>query len=145
MTETTLTIDLHNLQQGRIAVKEQLLPFLGQWLGAGKKLVLTVKLRTRTSKQNRRYWGGGVLAQIAKQATVNGRMFDAEVWHEQFKRMFIGVIELPSGEVVGMSSAKLSTAEFCEFCDKVEAYAGTDLGVVFEDLIPHEHYLRLAA
>lgn len=55
---------------------------------------------------------------------------------EQFKRMFIGVIELPNGEVIGMSSATLTTVEFSEFCTKVEAYAATELGVTFYDLVP---------
>lgn len=99
--------------------------------------MLTVSLRKRTKAQNRRYWGNGVLKQIADQATVNGRLYSAETWHEQFKRQFIGVIELPSGEVIGKSSADLTTAEFCEFCDQVEAYAATHLGVTFYDLEAH--------
>jgi hypothetical protein len=103
-------------------------------LQAEKKLTLTCKLRKRTSKQNKRYWGKGVLAQIAAQATVNGRLFSAETWHEMFKRQFIGVIELPNGSVIGKSSADLTTGEFSEFCQEVEAYAATDLNVIFYDL-----------
>jgi hypothetical protein len=53
--------------------------------------------------------------QIAAQAAPSGRLPSAEVRHEQFKRQFIGVIELPNGQVIGESSAKLSTAEFSEF------------------------------
>lgn len=134
MSESTLTLELHNRQQAWFVIKEQLYPFMAHWLQAGKKLVLVVKLRTRTKPQNRRYWGRGVLAQIAEQAVVNGRLYSAESWHEQFKRQFIGVEELPSGEVIGKSSTGLTTAEFCEFSDKVEAFACTDLGVCFVDL-----------
>ena len=134
MSESTLTLELHNRQQAWFVIKEQLYPFMAHWLQAGKKLVLVVKLRTRTKPQNRRYWGRGVLAQIAEQAVVNGRLYSAESWHEQFKRQFIGVEELPSGEVIGKSSTGLTTAEFCEFSDKVEAFAATDLGVCFVDL-----------
>jgi hypothetical protein len=54
-----------------------------------------------------------------------------------FKRKFIGFDELPNGEVIGKSSTKLTTAEFCAFCDQVEAYAATELGVVFYDLEQH--------
>lgn len=50
------------------------------------------------------------------------------------KRLFIGVVELPDGSVVGKSSADLTTAEFSEFCIRVEAYAASDLGVTFYDL-----------
>jgi len=138
MSESSLTLELHNRAQAYAVIKDRLYPFLTRWLQDGKRLVLTCKLRTRTAPQNRRYWGGGVLAQIAAQAVVNGRLFSAETWHEQFKRQFIGVIELPNGQVIGESSTKLTTAEFSEFCQKVEAYACTDLGVIFYDLPPPE-------
>ena len=133
----SLTLELHNRQQAWAVIKAQLFPFLKQWLSDGRQLVLTCKLRTRTTKQNKRYWSRGVLAQIAEQAVVGGRQFSAEIWHEQFKRQFIGVEELPNGSVIGKSSTKLTTTEFCDFCDAVEAYACTELGVTFYDLEPH--------
>lgn len=133
----SLHLELHNRAQAWTVIKGQLYPFLAQVLQGGKRWVLTVSLRKRTKAQNRRYWGNGVLKQIADQAAVNGRLYSAETWHEQFKRQFIGVIELPSGEVIGKSSADLTTAEFCEFCDQVEAYAATELGVTFYDLQGH--------
>lgn len=134
MSESNLEIELYNLQQSRIVIDTRLNEFITKWLTAGKKLTLTCKLQKRTSKQNRRYWGSGVLSQIAAQALVNGRFYSAEIWHEQFKRQFLGVEVLPSGQFIGLSSTKLTTAEFCEFSDKVEAYAATDLGVHFVDL-----------
>lgn len=130
----SLTIELHNRPQAQIAVEKSVIPFLEKVLQGGSKWVLTVAKRKRTKPQNRRYWGRGVLAQIAEQAVVNGRMYSANTWHEQFKRQFIGVIELPNGEVVGMSSADLKTDEFSLFCTKVEAYAANELGVTFYDL-----------
>jgi hypothetical protein len=133
----TLTIELHNRPQAWAAIKAQAFPFLARVLQGGSRWVLTIKRMKRTSRQNRRYWGNGVLAQIAAQATVNGKLYSAETWHEQFKRAFIGVVELPNGEVIGKSSTELSTAEFCVFCDQVEAYAVTDLGVTFYELAAH--------
>lgn len=130
----TLTIELFNRQQAWAAIKAQLFPFLARVLQGGHQWVLTVGRRKRTKPQNRRYWGKGVLAQVAAQATVKGRLFSAETWHEQFKRQFIGVTELPNGDVVGMSSAELDTAEFSDFCAQVEAYAATELGVTFYEL-----------
>jgi len=134
MSDSTLTLELHNRQQAWAVIKDQVYPFLARWLQDGKRLVLTIKLRTRTKPQNARYWGKGVLAQIAEQATVGGRLYGAESWHEQFKRQFIGVIELPNGQVVGKSSTDLSTAEFSEFCTQVEAFAAAELGGTFYDL-----------
>lgn len=138
MSGPSLMIELHNRAQAWALMKDQLYPFLKQWLTDGRRLILTCKLRTRTIKQNKRYWGKGVLAQIAEQATVNGRLFDAETWHELAKRKFIGVIELPDGSVVGKSSTKLTTVEFADFCTQVEAWASSELGVTFYDLEPNE-------
>lgn len=134
MSDSAITMELFNRSQAFAIIKEQLYPFLGHWLQAGKTLTLSVSLKKRSQKQNKRYWGRGVLAQIAEQATVNGRLFSAETWHEQMKRQFIGVDELPNGEVIGKSSTKLTTAEFCDFCTQVEAFAAQELGVRFVDL-----------
>ena len=137
MSGPSLTLELRNRAQAWALITNQLYPFLKQWLSDGRQLVLTCKLRTRTTKQNKRYWSRGVLAQIVEQATVNGKQFDAKTWHELFKRKFIGVIELPDGGVRGMSSTELTTSQFCDFSDAVEAYACTALGVTFYDLEPH--------
>lgn len=131
---TRLEIELHNPEQAWVAIKAHVFPFLRAAFNQGGRWVLTVAKRKRTSPQNRRYWGKGVLAQVAAQAVVEGRMFSEPVWHEQFKRQFIGVIELPNGEVIGKSSADLSTAEFADFCTQVEAYAAQEHGVRFYDL-----------
>ncbi|EZP51415.1 recombination protein NinB [Delftia sp. RIT313] len=129
-----LEIELFSRQQAWVAIKGQLFPFLKDVLQGSGRWVLTVTRRKRTKAQNKRYWGQGVLAQVAAQAVVNGKQYDAETWHEMFKRLFIGVVELPNGEVVGKSSADLTTAEFSEFCTRVEAYAASELGVTFYDL-----------
>ena len=138
MNETSLTLEFHNRAQAWALIGQTMFPFLSQWLQAGKKLVCVASLKKRTVKQNKRYWGRGVLAQIAEQATTNGKLYKAELWHEYFKRKFIGVIELPDGTYEGESSTKLNTAEFCAFSDQVEAYAVTELGVEFIDLPPRE-------
>lgn len=109
-------------------------PLIKATLTAGKRLQLTVKLEKRSAAQNRRYWGQGVLAQVAAQAVVGGKLYSAESWHEQFKRQFIGFDELPNGQIIGKSSTGLTTAEFCDFCKQVEAYAAQELGVRFVDL-----------
>jgi hypothetical protein len=125
-----------NPQQGH-AVLLDMWNYLKPELMSGHQMQLEAKRKKRTAKQNRRYWGGGVLKQIAEQAAPNGKLYAAKHWHELFKRMFIGVIELPDGSVIGESSTGLTTSEFCDFSDQVEAYAATELGVVFYDLEPH--------
>ena len=134
----SLTLELYSRQQAWAVIKAQLFPFLATVLQGGGRWVLTVTRRKRTKRQNRRYWGRGVLAQIAEQATVGGKLYSAETWHEFMKKKFIGLVELPEGSVIGQSSRDLSTAQFSEFCSQVESYAATELGVTFYDLEPHE-------
>lgn len=129
-----LILELHNREQAWALITGQLFPFLKAVMQGGRAWVLTVAPRKRTALQNKRYWGRGVLAQVAEQAAIDGRLFSAETWHEQFKRQFIGVVELPCGQVVGKSSTDLTTVEFGIFCDQVEAYAANELGVTFYDL-----------
>ena len=131
---TTLNLTFHNRQQAIALIKEQMLPFLANNLQADKRLECVVKPPKRTPPQNRRYWGKGVLAQIAEQATVGGKLYSAESWHEVFKQKFIGIEELPNGTVRGKSSAGLDKAKFSEFCTQVEAYAAGELGVTFYEL-----------
>lgn len=133
-----LIIDLYNRQQAWVAIQQILFPALKEVLQAGKKWQLILTRPKRTAKQNRRYWGKGVLSQIATQAVVGGRQYEPEIWHEYFKRKFIGVQELPNGELIGETSTTLTTAEFSAFCDQVEAYGATEFGVVYEDLPPNE-------
>lgn len=128
-----VTLPLYNPQQAAVVMR-QAWPEIKSYLMAGKRLQFSIKAEKRSTQQNRRYWGAGVLKQVAEQAVVNGHMFSAEAWHEQFKRQFIGVEQLPSGEVIGKSSTGLTKAEFSDFCQKVEAFAATELGVVFFDL-----------
>ena len=104
-----LELVLHNRPQAWQVIRERVFPFLAEVLTSGGRWVLIIERMKRTPRQNRRYWGKGILAQIAEQAVVGGRQFSAEIWHEQFKRQFIGVEELPDGSVIGKSSTKLTT------------------------------------
>lgn len=98
---------------------------------AGYKVTITKP--PRSLDQNARYWSRGVLWQIADQARVGGQKYTPELWHELFKKMFLGVEQLPDGSVIGKSSTKLTVSEFSKFIEQVEAYAVTELGVVFVD------------
>lgn len=133
MTEN-LELELIDRRQAWKDIQDKLYPFLAGRLNGETKWLLKLSRRIRTNPQNRRYWGKGVLAQIAEQARVNGQEFSPEAWHELAKRKFLGVVELPDGSLVGKSSANLTTAEFSDFCTKVEAWAATELGVTFYDL-----------
>jgi len=98
----------------------------------GKPLAVTVAeyKDKRHAQQNRLYWA--LLKQVSEQAMVDGRRYSDEVWHEQFKRVLIGLVDLPGGAKAGESTTKLNVSEFAEYVTKVTAYAATELGVIFE-------------
>lgn len=104
-----------------------------QFAAEGRFLAVTVTFykSKRSLDQNRRYFGPAVLGAIADQAWAGGKQFHKDVWHEFFKRRFIGVIELPDGTTTSMSSSDLSIEEFSQFMHQVEAYAAQELGVQF--------------
>ena len=120
---------------------ENLLTFLaGNWEAMSKtKHPMQVDIQPEATKrslqQNRRYWA--VLNQISEQAWVEGRQYSSECWHELAKRKFIGCIDLPGGGLLAMSTTGLSTKEFAEYCQRVEAWAQTELGCeLTEDIEP---------
>lgn len=84
----------------------------------------------RTTEQNKRYWA--ILNEIAENAWIDGNQFSAEVWAEFFKGQFIGFEETPDGRQIGLSTTYLSVEEFSVYMNKIEAYAVTELGVIFE-------------
>lgn len=95
---------------------------------AEKPLAVTVAQHKdkRTLEQNKRYWA--ILNEIAEQAWVAGKQYSAEAWHEHFRQTFIGMIDLPNGNKVGISTTTLNIEEFGAYMTKIEAYATSELG-----------------
>lgn len=85
----------------------------------------------RHNQQNRLYWS--YLKQIATQAMVDGKQYSDECWHEHFKGGFLGYVDLPNGRKMAESTTKLNVTDFASYVNKVEAYAVTELGVIFEE------------
>ena len=122
-------------------VLENLLAFVASnWEAmAGTKHPMQVDIQPEATKRsvraNRRYWA--VLNQISEQAWVAGKQYASECWHELAKRKFIGCIDLPGGGLLAMSTTDLSTKEFANYCQQVEAWAQTELGCeLTEDIEP---------
>lgn len=91
---------------------------------AGQAVDVIVRPRKskRSIEQNKRYWA--LLREVAATVWVDGRQFSDEVWHEQFRRWFIGMDEtiMPDGEVVirGISTTTLTVAEFTDYMTRIE-------------------------
>lgn len=93
--------------------------------------------RTRSSEQNALMWVW--LDSIREQAWIGGRQYDAEVWHEHAKRLFLPErnargdekwTHLPSGDrLCTMSTTRLNTAEMSAYMEQLSAWATGELGV----------------
>jgi len=93
----------------------------------------------RSIQQNRFYWGP-CLKEISEQARIDGQRWASEAWHELFKRMFLGY-EIKKVRVAGRakttvirrlrSTTGLKVRAMSEYLEKVQAFATTDLGVMF--------------
>ena len=84
----------------------------------------------RSVEQNKYYWR--LLGQISRDAWLGGKQFSSEAWHEFYKRLLIGMEELPGGQTAGISSASLSVDEFGDYINKVESHAINELGIELE-------------
>lgn len=90
----------------------------------------------RTIAQNRRYWA--ILRDISEQwRSEDGYRYTPTQLHEEFKRHFIGSEEEWIGfdgmvRSIPISTTGLSTREFNEYTDQVEAWAA-DAGVVLSE------------
>lgn len=95
----------------------------------------------RSLQQNRFMWGV-VLKEIAEQASIDGKRWTAEAWHEFGKRTFLGY-EIKRIVIAGRkrkavsrqlrSTTKQSVKRMSKYLDELMAFAVTDLGVRFSE------------
>lgn len=92
--------------------------------GQEMELLLRPAKSKRSQEQNRRYWA--LLREVAAVVWVGNRRYSDEVWHEQFKRWFIGIEEvtMPDGQTEqrGMSTTTLTVSEFNTYMTEIEAW-----------------------
>lgn len=104
--------------------------------GTPLRLIVTTEERRRSPEANAFYWGV-VLREIAEQAWVNDRQFDADTWHEYYANLYCPRTEvvLPSGEIFSRrtSTSEMKQKEFTDYVTRVQANAATEHGVQFEE------------
>lgn len=92
--------------------------------GQELELLLRPAKSKRSQEQNRRYWA--LLREVASVVWIDGRRYSDEVWHEQFKRWFIGMEEvvMPDKQVEqrGMSTTTLTVSEFNAYMAEIETW-----------------------
>lgn len=116
-------------------VRNNLIAFIDStWPKMASKKCLCVELyeegRTRSTRANARYWAN-TMRQVAEQAWVEDRQYDAKAWHEYFKNRFAPRLDKVGGGSYAMSTADMTDSEFAEFVVLVESCASSELGVSF--------------
>jgi hypothetical protein len=80
----------------------------------------------RGNEQNRLYWL--LLHTVSERLPVKDSIYSSEQWHHYFRSRFLGCDDmmLPNGKVLAIpkSTADLDVAEFAEYFDRVQAWAG---------------------
>jgi hypothetical protein len=77
----------------------------------------------RSNDQNSLYWKW--MAELSKQARVNGKEFSGEVWAEFFKKYYCPdkLIDMPLGEAsIVKSTTNLDTGEMHHYLNKIQAW-----------------------
>lgn len=105
---------------------------LGAWLEANSELEVCIRPYNskRSIEQNRRLWF--LYREISEKVFIDGKRFSQDVWHEFLKRKFIGCIEMPNGQLMGISTTKLSVQEMSEYQEKIISWASMEHGVLWD-------------
>jgi hypothetical protein len=139
----SITVPMWEPATGHQAMTLQLWPWIKAMLMAGHKLSVKacVQEDDRTLVQNRFYWSAACLGAIAEQAKVAGIGYEAEAWHNLFKRKFLGY-EIKKEKVAGSKRVKvirrlrsttdLKVRAMNVYLEQVQAYATTELSVTFD-------------
>lgn len=148
MSDLMLQVQWINPQQAHASLNQTVVPWAKSMMLAGHRLVAEFRLAedVKTDGQ-RKYYHGIVLAEIAKQARVNGQKFPLAVWKEHFRNEYLGFKTVTfvnpmngkkSRRRVRKSSEDLGVKGYAVLIERVTAFACTDLGVEFPARIDPE-------
>lgn len=141
MSDLMLQVQWINPQQAHASLNQTVVPWAKSMMLAGHRLVAEFRLAedVKTDGQ-RKYYHGIVLAEIAKQASVNGQKFPLAVWKEHFRNEYLGFktvtfVNPMTGKKarrrVRKSTEDLGVKAYAALIEQVTAFACTDLGVEF--------------
>lgn len=128
--------------QAVLCIRQSIAPYCKQkWAeGCGRLSVVIQPEEDAKSVQQRRYYHGVILKEIAEQVAINGEKFDAKVWKEHFREKYVGyrwtVLKDPMTGKKKRRKVRVSTEDFgikaySRLIEQVTAEAVADLGVMF--------------
>jgi hypothetical protein len=139
-----IQVQCFNPQQAHAAMMAHVWPWVKSHTMAERPVVLEARLHEDVkSDQQRRYYHGVILTEIAKQATVNGQKFPMAVWKEHFRSEYLGFKTVTSinpmtgkkhRRRVRVSTEDLGVKGYNKLIERVTAFAVTELGVQFPEV-----------
>lgn len=112
---------------------------------AGRKLIVrVVDFEEDKTTQQRRYYHGYILTEIARQAKVNGEKYAMETWKEHFRKTYLGskrkkiidpMTSKKSWRLERISTESLGVKGYNRLIEMVTAFACTELGVIFSETL----------
>lgn len=118
-------------ERGTISNRQELRSTLDMWLdtlGNGNYIMAIERVqRPRSNPQNRLMWlWFTIIAQSWSEAV--GRTITPEQVHDAYCQIFLPVT-MPNGATIAGSTSRLSSEEFTDFLNKVQADAASEYGI----------------
>ena len=141
-----IQIQCHNPQQAHAAMMAHVWPWVKAQTTASHAVVLEARLHEDAkTDQQRRFYHGVILTQIAKQARPNGQSYPLAVWKEHFRNEYLGFKTVTftdpmtgskSRRRVRQSTEALGVRGYNNLIERVTSFAVTELGVCFDQHSP---------
>jgi hypothetical protein len=146
VSDILLHFEWHTPEQAKADLTRRVLPWVGQQLEAGRALAGDVReYEAAITTEQRGYYHGVVLTEIALYARPNGQQFPLKVWKEHFREAFLGFEDVTAIDPITgrktrrrmrVSTEDLGIRAYAEFIDKVIAFAADELAVVVSQPLP---------
>jgi hypothetical protein len=142
MSDILMQTTWRNAQQAYDNWTHQVSPWCKAQLTAGRALAVEIRFaEDKKTDQQRRYYHGVILKQIAQHARPNCVKFPLAVWKEHFRKEYLGfktvtfvnpITSKKSRRRVRISTEDLGVNAYNLLIERVTAYAATELGVAFD-------------
>jgi len=141
MSELVLRTEWLDPQQAGVSLNSIVVPWCKSMMLAGHRLAVEIRLaEDAKTDQQRKYYHGVILKEIAQQAMANGQKFPMAVWKEHFRSEYLGFKTVSfinpltgrkSRRRVRNSTETLGVRGYNQLIERVTAFAVTELGVEF--------------
>lgn len=141
MSDQILRVEWIDSDQAGMSLNRIVVPWCKKLMAAGQHVVAEFRLSEDCkTDQQRKYYHGVILKEIAQQAVANGQKFPLAVWKEHFRAEYLGFktvthVNPMTGKKhrrrIRISTEDLGVRAYNKLIERVTSFAVTDLGVEF--------------